>query len=535
MIYNSRNTNGLPANNPPLLNATNANATRTVGYDVNTFIHRKLPLEEEPAMQSQKKEREDRYSKLNTGSKTGSTNTGSTNTGSNTSSNTSSKKQSRSLTDNTLWMTSKHHGWTSPYSWARPEEPPSLQWVRQNDYRNPYFVYGKKQQRKRGLGGVFGAATDFFFGGDDGGQQTSSTVKYTASVQNVQELRNNVSVMNQQITKSMVDVSNTSINDLSQEASLILSNIVAENNLEINVSSSQTMRYFDHTKIDVNIIQQVVKSIATDVQNSMINALRSETVSNLKNAVDQNQTNSFLNQLLSNSGGNSSVSQTLDTNVSLRNEMIQDFQSSLSSVTSTENCQKIAILFQNSFKQNFSLYISNLRAKNIKITASVTQVTDFVKELVANMQLQTKVMESMNNSSIFNIDQKTLNALSNTSESTASNKVGNETVAGSLQTVGDVLMKPMTLLGEASKNLFVVVGAVVVAICLGVISFFAFRGKKGAGGGTGGNDSGADISSDVDSKLSVSLVVPKVEDVGKGVSNQENDVAGGLMSNLIMT
>lgn len=471
----------------------------------------------------------------------------------------SSLKTKRDMLSGNSYFFAQPSGFSHRFSEEIPGLPASAQWLSSNNYKSAYYnphsqSYEFKPTKnggvsgcnstcgggggrpvKKSLGSLFKAGVNMVFGDDGGGQESSSTMRYTASVQNIQELRNNISVMNQQITKSMVDVATTSTNELSQEASFLLSNIVAENDIDISVSSTQEMKFFDHTKVDVTVIQKIMNSMATDVQNSLINSLRSESTSNLKSAVDQNQTNSFLNQLLGSSGGNSSVSQTLDTNINLKNEMIQDISTAVSSVTSNENCQKIVLSFKNSFSQKFSLFISNLKAKNVRITASADQVSDFVRELVQKMNLQTSVLSSVNNSSIFAMDQSTLNALESTSDATTDNTVGNETVTGLASSVASAFTAPFQAISKAASMIAIVLVVAVTAM----IGFFVYRATTTAAAATPKNIEKRETPPPPVEKRTppVEKREPAEKDgAGYGEQSEEDiNFAGGLISSLILT
>lgn len=288
-----------------------------------------------------------------------------------------------------------------------------------------------------------------------------NVTKLNIRVNNETEFINSIKIQNDTISELILSAGKKTVTDISQIQDYSLLNLVATNDFNFSLDSTQQISIFDSTTITVDVIKNIMSQLTTDILNKVEEEFKNKDVSELKSAMTTNNTTGLLSQILGsagNSGGTVGQIITNDTNLSTHVRNVKE--TIIASMTKDTTCMDILTEFQTNFNQSLKLYVNGVDASNINISILANQSTKIVQNTVYQLKLQSKIVSETNTSDLYYLDQSVSSAIDKTLAIQTSSSNTDETISDAVNSVGSAAgsffgsaFKPLYILGAAALGI----------------------------------------------------------------------------------
>lgn len=283
--------------------------------------------------------------------------------------------------------------------------------------------------KKRGFNLFDGIAG--LFGYSRNQAEQVQNLKFNTTIKNESSFKNSLKLQNETISEMFSKIATKKVTQLTQIQNYDFSRISSFGNINIDLSSTQELDYFDYTTITIDAINEVVSSLSSTFVNQILNDFYSQTQETLNMAVSQDNTNSVLNSLFSNQPY-TNIKQNIEKNTDIRTVIENDIQTTIANMTSNKTVNEIYNDFKSSFDQLFTLKLSELSAKgDVNISSVTSQSMSVLMQTITKINIQNKIIGGLNSSSIFSVDNSVINACKST-DTTSNNLTNNNETLGSL-------------------------------------------------------------------------------------------------------
>lgn len=317
-----------------------------------------------------------------------------------------------------------------------------------------------------------------FFGVEPQIPPPVQVLKFMTTVTNVSQFKNSLEVSNKTVANFLLNISKSTVSDISQVQGYELGSLMATQNLSISLNVNQLITVIDTSKITVNSMQTVISQLTSEVLTDIMTDFGNQTISALKTGIEKNDKNNLLNSIFSVAPPSMPfINQIVDKNTNITNVISNDIKTIINNVTSTQVCQEFVFKLQQTFKQELQFRIQNASAQNIKLDFSANQNVDLLLKSVKKLEIHNKIFSTLSNSQVMGVDTTVINATKDDTDTQQKSTVENEKLAETVNSVGTSIGSAAQGIGSgvglAGLGVFspLIIGGIALVALLGVYLF----------------------------------------------------------------
>jgi hypothetical protein len=314
-----------------------------------------------------------------------------------------------------------------------------------------------------------------------------SRIRFTTFVSNEQQFRSSLQSMNESINQQILSASTTAVTNVSQLSQFNIVGMTAEE-LNIDFSNQQQLTFFNVSEMNVQAVNSFIVSQSQQITDEILTQFESTQLSDFQQQARANSQNSIASNLIGGLLGKpaepgTNIKSAIEQDSTLRVAYSSERQELFSNLMRNENIQNFAQNIRVALSQEFGFNLQDINiGGRATVIVSNQQNIDSVLKIVTRLDLASKVLNNINTSSSFAVDQSVINTAQNVARTSSDQTQTNEGISDVIDSAGTALSGVVDSAGNAvSSTVGALGGALAIPLAIGVVAvgalaYFYLRG-----------------------------------------------------------